>query len=128
METRESESHRGKTSEGAPPTRVFSEKRLQAIENKALGCGIVAKERSKRRQALRRKGLGRTTGLKVKGLVGYFMGYYTMWLAPVKSFFVPFWELGKKRSALSAKFDNPIAGLEARLKGGPKLLEGGEQR
>jgi hypothetical protein len=26
------------------------------------------------------------------------MGYYTIWLAPVKSFLVPFWELWKKRS------------------------------
>ncbi len=25
--------------------------------------------------------------------MGYFMGYYTMWLVLVKRFFVPFWEL-----------------------------------
>jgi hypothetical protein len=37
---------------------VFFEKRLQAIENKALRCGIVAKERGKRRQAPGKKGLG----------------------------------------------------------------------
>jgi len=24
---------------------------------------------------------------------GYFMGYYTIWLALVKKYFVPFWEL-----------------------------------
>ena len=32
-------------------------------------------------------------GKGVRRLVGYFMGYYTIWLAPVKKFFVPFWEL-----------------------------------
>jgi hypothetical protein len=34
-------------------------------------------------------------GKGVKGLAGYFMGYYTIWLALVKRFFVPFWELQK---------------------------------
>ena len=29
----------------------------------------------------------------VSGAGGYFMGYYTIWLAPVKRFLVPFWEL-----------------------------------
>jgi hypothetical protein len=28
----------------------------------------------------------------VRDLAGYFMGYYTIWLAPVKSFLVPFWK------------------------------------
>jgi hypothetical protein len=36
----------------------------------------------------------------VKGLVGYFMGYYTIWLALVKSFFVPFWEFEKRKAGL----------------------------
>src|SRR5216684_4803886 len=101
METRESESHRGKTSEGAPPTRVFFEKRLQTIENKASRCGNVAKERSKRRQAPRRKGLGIASDVKAEGLVGYFMGYYTIWLALVKSFFVPFWEFRRNDGDIS---------------------------
>jgi hypothetical protein len=30
--------------------------------------------------------------------VGYFMGYYTIWLAPVKGSLVPFWELGRNES------------------------------
>ena len=29
----------------------------------------------------------------VRRLAGYFMRYYTIWLAVVKSYFVPFWEL-----------------------------------
>jgi hypothetical protein len=35
---------------------------------------------------------GNVGGKGVNGLAGYSMGYYTMWLAPVKRFFVPFWE------------------------------------
>jgi hypothetical protein len=31
-------------------------------------------------------------GKGVRWPVGYFMGYYTIWLAPVKRYFVPFWE------------------------------------
>ena len=55
------------------------------------------------------------------------MGYYTIWLALVKGKIVPFWELEEKCRKLSAEFDNPIAGIQARLKGGPELLEGGDQ-
>jgi hypothetical protein len=32
----------------------------------------------------------------VRRLAGYFMGYYTIWLALVKRIFVPFWELGEE--------------------------------
>ena len=32
---------------------------------------------------------GNVGGKGVKWLVGYFMGYYTIWLAPVKKYFVP---------------------------------------
>ena len=39
--------------------------------------------------------LGNVGGKGVRRLVEYFMGYYTIWLAPVKGIFVPFWELGK---------------------------------
>ena len=28
--------------------------------------------------------------------MGYFMGYYTIWLAFVKGIVVPFWEFGKE--------------------------------
>jgi hypothetical protein len=38
-------------------------------------------------------------GKGVRRLVEYFMGYYTMWLAPVMSFLVPFWELGRRKIA-----------------------------
>ena len=31
----------------------------------------------------------------VSGADACFMGYYTIWLAPVKSFLVPFWEFGE---------------------------------
>ena len=37
--------------------------------------------------------LGNAGGKGVRWLVGYFMGYYTIWLVLVKRFFVPFWEL-----------------------------------
>jgi len=36
--------------------------------------------------------VGNVGGRGVSGLAGYFIGYYTIWLAPVKRFFVPFWE------------------------------------
>src|SRR3979411_394969 len=32
-------------------------------------------------------------GKGVSGAGGYIMGYYTIWLAPVKKFLAPFWEL-----------------------------------
>jgi hypothetical protein len=70
---------------------------------------------------------GNVGGKGVRELAEYFMGYYTIWLALVKRFLVPFWELEEKCRKLSAKFDNPIAGIQARLKGGPELLEGGDQ-
>jgi hypothetical protein len=38
--------------------------------------------------------LGNVGEKGVRWLLGYFMGYYTIWLAPVKRIFVPFWELG----------------------------------
>jgi hypothetical protein len=37
-------------------------------------------------------------GKGVRWLAGYFMGYYTIWLAPVKRYFVPFWELGEAQT------------------------------
>ena len=43
--------------------------------------------------------LGNAGGKGVRWLAGYFMGYYTIWLAPVKSKIVPFWELGKRADA-----------------------------
>jgi hypothetical protein len=99
----------GERLERGTPTRVFSEKRLQPIENKASGCGIIAKERSKRRQAPRKKGLGTS---RLMGPVGYFMGYYTIWLVLVKRFFVPFWEF-RRNDGISAELDNPVAGIKA---------------
>jgi hypothetical protein len=42
--------------------------------------------------------LGNVGRKGVRWLAGYFMGYYTIRLAPVKRYFVPFWELGKKHS------------------------------
>src|SRR5712664_1027945 len=38
----------------------------------------------------------------VRWLAGYFMGYYTIWLAPVKRNFVPFWEWAKSGVAVPA--------------------------
>ena len=32
----------------------------------------------------------------VRWPVGYFIGYYTIWLAFVKGIIVPFWEFGKR--------------------------------
>jgi len=66
-------------------------------------------------------------GKGVRWPARYFMGYYTIWLALVKKFLVPFWELEERCRKSSAEFDNPIAGIQARLKGGPELLEGGDQ-
>ena len=37
------------------------------------------------------------------------MRYYTMWLAPVKSFFVPFWELGTRKRLVAFGIDGTDA-------------------
>jgi hypothetical protein len=37
--------------------------------------------------------LANVGGKGVRRLVGYVMGYYTIWLVLVKRIFVPFWEL-----------------------------------
>ena len=41
---------------------------------------------------------GNVGGKGVRCLDGYFMGYYTIWLAFVKDKIVPFWELGSART------------------------------
>src|SRR6266404_4708440 len=50
-------------------------------------------------------------GKGVRWLAGYVMGYYTIWLAPVKRNFVPFWEFWEKHSGTgfrrSAEIQNP---------------------
>jgi len=48
-----------------PPTRVFSEKRLQTIENKGNECRKECKETTKRRQADANKRVDGFEGLKV---------------------------------------------------------------
>src|SRR5882724_2197237 len=45
----------------------------------------------------------------VSGAGGYFMGYYTIWLAPVKHNLVPFWEIGGLKSCLLAPPETGIA-------------------
>ncbi len=45
--------------------------------------------------------LGNVGGKGVSGLAGYVMGYYTIWLALVKWFFVPFWEIGRREERRS---------------------------
>jgi len=42
-------------------------------------------------------------GKGVTRLTRYFMGYYTIWLAVVKRFFVPFWELGEALGHIRCK-------------------------
>ena len=94
---------RGQKSEDTPP-RVFCKKSPQAIENKRKQSEKEGQESSRARKLLRYRRLdvspsegcserrriekcdwGGTTGRKgVRWLVGYFMGYYTIWLAPVK--------------------------------------------
>jgi len=41
---------------------------------------------------------GNVGGKGVRWLARYFMGYYTIWLAPVKEYFVPFWESAKRKA------------------------------
>ena len=43
----------------------------------------------------------------VRRLSRYFMGYYTIWLAPVKEYFVPFWEFWGRNIPLSQIHKNP---------------------
>ena len=40
---------------------------------------------------------------EVSGAGGYFIAYYTIWLAPVKRFLVPFWELSAEDRTHSLK-------------------------
>jgi hypothetical protein len=50
------------------------------------------------------------------------MGYYTIWLVLVKSFFVPFWEIGKW-----SRLSGELGGLEDRVIGLVSgVLKGGE--
>src|SRR5882724_3279759 len=44
---------------------------------------------------------GNAGGKGVRCLDGYFIGYYTIWLALVKKFLVPFWELERSGDAKS---------------------------
>ena len=44
------------------------------------------------------------------------MGYYTMWLAYVKSYFVPFWEL-ERREASRALGQNNVGSLHVGIRG-----------
>jgi hypothetical protein len=60
-----------------------------------LQCGL-----SRVRFALRAVFLVSMGRKGVSGAGGYFMGYYTIWLAPVKNYFVPFWEFGKQADEL----------------------------
>ena len=50
-----------------------------------------------------RKACGGEAGKGVRGLAGYFMVYYTIWLAPVKSYFVPFWDWETRRGESRAE-------------------------
>jgi hypothetical protein len=88
---------------GYPPTRVFSEKRLQTTENKGSMCGITAKERTKRPQSVRNKELKVFGAVRLTGPNGYFMGYYTIWLAFVKKFFHPVLGISSKYGFNRAK-------------------------
>ncbi len=53
-----SEQRMAETGIAVPPTRVFWEKRLQAVENKGNECGKERKETPKRRQAGANTGVG----------------------------------------------------------------------
>jgi hypothetical protein len=57
--------------------------------------------------------LGNVGRKGVRWLVEYFMGYYTIWLAPVKRNFVPFWEFapGWRMSAAQPSELSPKPGL-----------------
>ena len=48
-----------------------------------------------------RKACGGEARKGFRWLAGYFMGYYTIWLAPVKRNFVLFWELGTNRMSFT---------------------------
>ncbi|MCU1242204.1 MAG: hypothetical protein JWO71_2930 [Candidatus Acidoferrum typicum] len=48
---------------------------------------------------------GNVGGKGVRWLAGYFMGYYTIWLAPVKRNLVPFWELDEAESDVISRAD-----------------------
>src|SRR5216684_6787649 len=58
---------------------------------------------------------GNVGGKGVRWLAGYFMGYYTIWLAPVKRIFVPFWEWRKwstrpmRKAGLTKRSSTPSA-------------------
>src|SRR5882762_8369285 len=70
-------------------------KRRQAVEALRVGGWSFSSRCSFRICVLRRMRRGEASK-GVSGAGGYFMGYYTIWLAPVKKNFVPFWELGGK--------------------------------
>jgi hypothetical protein len=69
--------------------------------------------------------LGNAGRKGVKWLAGYFMGYYTIWLAPVKRNFVPFRELEKRLGPLAELLgleDRVICLVSGVVKGGEDVL------
>src|SRR5882762_2065182 len=69
-------------------------KRRQAIEALRVGWWSFSSRCSFGMCVLRRM-RGGEARKGVSGAGGYFMGYYTIWLAPVKKYFVPFWEISR---------------------------------
>jgi len=79
-----------KTNDGRRKKRA---KRLQVIESRAVRAHTDGKI-GNLSDKFRCEFSGSEARKGVRWLAGYFMGYYTIWLAPVKRFFVPFWEFG----------------------------------
>ena len=83
------------------------DKRLQVIESRAVRAHPIGEigELSDKSGC---EFSGSAAKKGVSGLEGYFMGYYTIWLAPVKRFFVPFWECGEtKIRRVISQIQNP---------------------
>src|SRR5882762_2289928 len=76
-------------------------KRRQAVEALRVGGWSFSSRCSFRICVLRRMRRGEASK-GVSGAGGYFMGYYTIWLAPVKKYLLPFWEFGPEKSQPAA--------------------------
>jgi hypothetical protein len=78
------------------------DKRLQAIEARAVRAQTSG-EIGELSDKLRREFSGSDARKGVRWLVGYFMPYYTIWLAPVKRYFAPFREIREEGRTYSVK-------------------------
>jgi len=78
-----------------------------SVEEHLCWPATASKRGVKVRSGITGEPWGNVGGKGVSWLVGYFMGYYTIWLAAVKRIFVPFWEIAQKNESTCIRIFAP---------------------